>query len=79
MCSCMYIDFAASHPYGTKLGGMSTSIINYLGYPGTTGCTRFDYSMIDPRAVPAEFATSFSERLIYLPNSYQANSMLYGE
>ena len=75
----MYKDFAASHPYGSKQGGVSTSVINYLGYPGTTGCTRFDYNIIDSRALPAEFARYFSEKLVYLPNSYQANSMLYGE
>ena len=57
---------------------MSSTFINYLGYPGTTGCTRFDYSIIDARSVPVENFRSFSEMLIYLPNSYQANSMLYG-
>ena len=62
---CMsYEDFAATHPYGTKQGGkMSTTFINYLGYPGTTGCTRFDYSVIDSRVVPVEYFKSFSEML----------------
>ena len=61
------IDIAARHP--------ADIIINYLGYPGSTGCAGFDYTMIDPRCLPAEYASFFTEKLIYLPNSYQANSM----
>jgi len=47
--------------------------INYLGYPGTIGSTQMDYIMADPLLIPAESQTFFSEKIIYLPNSYQTN------
>ena len=51
-------------------------VINYLGYPGTTGCSGFDYSMVDKVVAPPEFhGRSFTESLIYLPYIYQANDM----
>ena len=73
------IDLTA-HTYNNRLSiaAMKPSpiVINYLGFPGTTACTGFDYSMVDARAVPPEIASSlFTERVIYLPFSYQANSM----
>ena len=69
-----------SHTYNGRIAIAALKpaplVINYLGYPGTTGCTGFDYSMVDKGVVPPEFARDlFSERLIYLPYSYQANSM----
>lgn len=52
-------------------------IINYLGFPGTTGCTGFDYSMVQSTIVPPEIAGSlFTERMLYLPYTYQVNDML---
>ena len=51
-------------------------VINYLGYPGTTGCSGFDYTLVDRLVAPADIAPSaFSEKLIYLPHIYQANYM----
>jgi len=61
------IDLAALNP--------SNVIINYLGYPGTTGCRAFDYSMVDARVVPPESARGFTEKLIYLPYNYQSTAM----
>ena len=50
--------------------------INYLGYPGSTGCSGFDFAMVDAMVVPPESShTLFSERLLYLPYTYQANYM----
>ena len=50
--------------------------INYLGYPGTTGCDGFDYNMVDPIIAPPDIlGRSFSENLIYLPGTYQANDL----
>ena len=50
--------------------------INYLGFPSTSGAEKWcDYAMVDAVAVPPEVAhASFSEKLIYLPGSYQANA-----
>lgn len=62
------IELAASKP--------SAFVVNYLGFPGTSGCPGFDYSMVDKYTVPADNGASyFSEKLIYLPYSYQANKM----
>ncbi len=47
--------------------------INYLGYPGTIGSQHMDYIMADPLLIPQESQAFFSEKVIYLPNSYQTN------
>ena len=47
--------------------------ITYLGYPGTLGAPFIDYLIADPTVVPDEYRQAYSEQLIYLPNSYQAN------
>ncbi|MBM3349389.1 MAG: tetratricopeptide repeat protein [Betaproteobacteria bacterium] len=47
--------------------------INYLGYPSTMGSDYFDYIIADKFVIPQRFHTCYSEKIIYLPNSYQAN------
>jgi protein O-GlcNAc transferase len=47
--------------------------VNYLGYPGTMGADYIDYIIADPTVVPASAQSAFSEKLAYLPDSYQAN------
>jgi len=47
--------------------------INYLGYPGTMGSKVFDYVVADKIIIPKENTHYFSEKVIYLPNCYQAN------
>ena len=47
--------------------------INYLGYPGTIGSKHMDYIVADPLLIPEESQAFFSEKIIYLPNSYQPN------
>lgn len=47
--------------------------INYLGYPGTMGADFIDYIIVDPFIVPADQQEQFSERLVHLPECYQAN------
>jgi len=46
---------------------------HYLGYPGTTGATFMDYFIADPVAAPKELQPWFSEKLVWLPHSYQIN------
>jgi predicted O-linked N-acetylglucosamine transferase (SPINDLY family) len=41
-------------------------VINYLGFPSTSGGSLGDYAMVDKVAVPPEAATSFSERSVRL-------------
>jgi protein O-GlcNAc transferase len=47
--------------------------VNYLGYPGTTGSDYFDYIIADRVLIPTESQAFYSEKIAYLPNSYQVN------
>jgi len=47
--------------------------VNYLGYPGTMGAPYMDYIIADPLLIPRESREHYVEKIIYLPNSYQAN------
>jgi predicted O-linked N-acetylglucosamine transferase (SPINDLY family) len=47
--------------------------VNYLGYPGTMGADYMDYIIADRTIIPLEFQSFYSEKLVYLPNSYQVN------
>jgi len=47
--------------------------VNYLGFTGTTGAEFIDYVLVDRFVVPADQQAFFSERLIHLPECYQAN------
>ena len=46
--------------------------ISYLGYPGTMGADFIDYIIADHMLIPTEHQRFFSEKVIYLPNHYQA-------
>lgn len=45
----------------------------YLGWPGTSGAAFYDYILADPIVIPQENFPYFSENVVWLPNSYQAN------
>lgn len=45
--------------------------VNYLGYPGTSGAGFIDYFVSDPVATPPGYEKDFTEKLAYLPDSYQ--------
>ncbi|MBV7430827.1 MULTISPECIES: tetratricopeptide repeat protein [unclassified Acidovorax] len=47
--------------------------VSYLGYPGTTGAGYMDYVIADKVVVPPEAQAYFTEKLAYLPHSYQVN------
>jgi protein O-GlcNAc transferase len=47
--------------------------VNYLGYPGTMGADFIDYIVADRTIIPIARRSDFSEKIAYLPNSYQAN------
>jgi predicted O-linked N-acetylglucosamine transferase (SPINDLY family) len=44
--------------------------ISYLGYPGSMGAEFIDYIVADQHLIPAENQKHFSEKQIYLPNTY---------
>ena len=45
--------------------------INFLGYPGTSGSDKIDYIIADKTVIPEKNKKFFSEKIIYLPHSYQ--------
>ena len=47
--------------------------VNYLGYPGTTGAKYIDFIIADKILIPSELQSCYSEKVVYLPNSYQVN------
>lgn len=47
--------------------------VSYLGYPGTTGAPYMDYVVVDKVVVPPEAQQHFTEKVVYLPHSYQVN------
>ena len=50
--------------------------VAYLGFPATMGAPFIDYAVVDPIVLPPEKADEFTERLAWLPDSYQANDRL---
>ena len=62
---------------GSRLGIFSYRVaplqVSYLGYPGTTGASFIDYLVADHVVIPPKQRKHYSEQLLYLPNSYQAN------
>mgnify|MGYP000736880994 CR=1 FL=1 len=52
---------------------MSPIQINYLGYPSTMGTKFIDYIIADPVTIPDENRDFYSEKIIYMPHTYQAN------
>jgi predicted O-linked N-acetylglucosamine transferase (SPINDLY family) len=47
--------------------------VSYLGYPGTLGADYIDYLIADKTLIPKESQEHYSEKIVYLPNSYQVN------
>ena len=48
--------------------------VNYLGYPGTMAAEYIDYIIADRTLIPVESQKHYSEKIVYLPNSYLINS-----
>ena len=47
--------------------------VNYLAYPGTLGANYIDYIIADEIVIPRDQCQFYSEKVAYLPHSYQAN------
>lgn len=47
--------------------------VNYLGFPGTIGADYMDYIIADEIVIPPDERQHYTEQVIYLPESYQAN------
>jgi predicted O-linked N-acetylglucosamine transferase (SPINDLY family) len=48
--------------------------VSYLGYAGTTGAPYIDYLVADRIVIPEQSRRFYSEKVLYLPNSYFPNS-----
>lgn len=44
--------------------------VNFLGYPGTTGVDFIDYIIADSFIIPSEHFNNYSEKVLWLPDSY---------
>ena len=47
--------------------------VNYLGYPGTMGASYMDYLVADRVLIPEQSQGFYTEKIVYLPDSYQVN------
>lgn len=47
--------------------------VSYLGYPGTMGAPFIDYLIADPVIIPPESRGAYTEKIAYLPGTYQPN------
>ena len=47
--------------------------VNYLGYPGTMGAECIDYIIADSTLIPEKNQQFYTEKIVYLPESYQVN------
>ena len=65
------------HTKGARLGILAYRPapiqVHYLGYPGTTGADFIDYLITDRVVIPEDHDTFYSEKLVFLPQSYQVN------
>ena len=57
--------------FGIFLNKCAPIQINYLGYPGTSASENIDYIIADKTVIPEQNKKFFTEKIIYLPNSYQ--------
>jgi predicted O-linked N-acetylglucosamine transferase (SPINDLY family) len=47
--------------------------ISFLGYPGTMGAGFIDYIIADNTLIPETSRRHYSEKIVYMPDSYQVN------
>ena len=50
--------------------------VSYIGYPGTMSAGYMDYLIADHTLIPEANRRYYSEKIIYLPDSYQVNDSL---
>jgi predicted O-linked N-acetylglucosamine transferase (SPINDLY family) len=65
--------FTKYHKFGIFVKRCAPIQVNYLGYPGTSGTNYLDYIIADKILIPKESQKYYSEKIAYLPDTYQAN------
>ena len=53
-----------------RLSGAAPVQASYMGFPGTMGAEYIDYIIADRIVVPLENVSSFSEKIVWLPDTY---------
>jgi protein O-GlcNAc transferase len=68
------------HTQGARLGILAFRPapvqVSYLGFPGTAGASFIDYLIADKVVLPPAQQSFFTEKIAYLPHSYQANDSM---
>lgn len=65
-----YTQDARLAPFAQRLAPVQVS---YLGYPGTIGADFLDYILADATVLPMDQQRFYDEKIVHLPDSYQAN------
>jgi predicted O-linked N-acetylglucosamine transferase (SPINDLY family) len=65
-----YTQDARLGPFAARVAPLQVS---YLGYPGTVGADFLDYILADATVLPMDQQPFYDEKIIHMPDSYQAN------
>jgi len=65
------MSFTGHNRFGIFVEKCAPIQINFLGYPGTSGSKCIDYILADKIIIPEKFKKYYSEKIIYMPNSYK--------
>ncbi len=65
-----YTNSARQNIFSKKIAPIQ---INYLGYPGTMGNKNYDYIIADSVVIPQFLTYAYTEKIIYMPDTYQVN------
>jgi predicted O-linked N-acetylglucosamine transferase (SPINDLY family) len=62
--------------FGIFVNRVAPIQICFMGFPCTTGSETIDYLVADKLIIPEKFQKFYSEKIIYLPDTYQPNEEL---
>jgi protein O-GlcNAc transferase len=68
-----------SKPRGVLAYRVAPVQVNYLGFPGSLGSRLYDYLIADEFVVPAGRRGDYAEKVVYMPDCFQANDNSKGE
>ena len=65
--------YTRDNRFGIFVERCSPIQVSYLGYPGTLGSNCIDYIIADKIIIPKDSEKFYSEKIIYMPDTYQVN------